>query len=220
MRTTAQIASRLQEMVRGYNNQLARDALLKAALGIAFSFLVFGVVFWTAWVVGFAVAGYLHLSAWQFATLLTGLFIAVSAWSAWYRVDPLAALPRLAEPHMLVRTLALAAGVPVVSSRHALAGSALFLIGGPANLFQALRFWAARIRADAALIEEASRLLTRCDPQSPALPSRDAAAALLLLRLTLVKVVPSGDAAALALTDKGFALVSTKAGKGERQSRQ
>jgi hypothetical protein len=108
-----------------------------------------------------------------------------------------------------------------VATRHAVAGAAVVLIGGPANIFQAVGIWAHRIRADTALIEQAARLLILCQTELPVEEVRRPAAALLLRRLALIKATPRGDSAALLLTDKGFAIVGGgKTGKGRRPAHE
>ena len=99
-------------------------------------------------------------------------------------------------------------GISYFKLRHAVAGFAVVLIGGPANLLEALGIWVSRLRADQPLIEEASSLLAACRADYPIERVREPAAALLLKRLALIKVVPSGDSSALAPTAKGSAILS------------
>jgi hypothetical protein len=220
MSNPPQIASRLREIVRRYNRELALDALLKALLGIAFSFLVFGLLFWGGWFVGIFFARSLNLHAWQFGAFLSGLFLVTALWSAWQRVDPLAGLQRLSEKQLLLTLISQdSSQLLYFSPRHATAGVAILLIGGPANLFQAFGIWTSRLRADESLLEESARLLAACDPQCAAEQVRKPTAALLLRRLALIKVVPGGDSPAFALTEKGSTVVSgAKAGGGKRST--
>jgi hypothetical protein len=84
-------------------------------------------------------------------------------------------------------------------------------------VIEALGIWAHRIRAQGSLIQDASRLLASCKTAFPIEQIREPAAALLLKRLALIKVVARGDSAALALTDKGVAVVlKGDASKGKR----
>jgi hypothetical protein len=209
MNGTPHIATRLQDLVLRYNRELALDAALKALLGVLFSFLVFGLLFWFGWFIGVFVARNFNLQAWQFGCLVSGLFLLAATWSAWRRVNPLAGLPRLTDRQLLLTLLSQASpDILYFSPRHATAGVAVLLIGGPANLFQALGVWAYRIRADAALIEAASRLLVECQEKCPVMRVAEPAAALLLRRLALIKIVLSGESSALTATDKGRAVLS------------
>jgi hypothetical protein len=207
MGEVAPIAERISRLVERRNRELASDAALKAGLGVAFSLLTFGVFFWFSWVIGFMVSALLSLYAWQFAAILTGLFFVVTVWSAWRRVDPLAELTPMTDEEWMLTMLSQATGAFLYfSPRHATAGAALILLGGPVAVFESLGIWAHRLPADPSLIEEAAKLLVRCDKELSAEEVRVPAAAFLLRRLALIKVVPHGESAALALTDKGFAL--------------
>ncbi|MSQ93984.1 MAG: hypothetical protein EXR98_05440 [Gemmataceae bacterium] len=206
----------LAEMVRRRNRELAFDAILKAGLGVVFSFFTFGFVFWFAWFVGFFFGRQMNLVPWQFAGMFTGVFFVAATWSAWRRIDPLAGLALLSDREWFLTMLSQAAGgLGYFSPRHASAGFAVVLIGGPAGVMEAIGIWAHRIRADAGLIDDAARLLDRCESVVPIGQVRNLTAAFLLHRLALVKLVPHGDQSALTLTDKGLAVVSN--GKGGRE---
>jgi hypothetical protein len=220
MSNTPPIAGRLRDMVGGYNRELAAEALGKALLGVVVSFFVFGFVFWCGWFVGFAVADSLNLEAWQFGALLSGLFLVVATWSAWRRVDPLAAVQPLSDRQLLLTLISQASpGLLYFSPRHATAGAAVVLIGGPANVFQALGIWASRIRADGPLLEEASRLVAACNGNCPIEEVREPVAALLLRRLGLIKVIPNGDSSAFTLTEKGLTVLGGAKARGRKRSR-
>jgi hypothetical protein len=209
MNSSPQIVDRLSEMANRRNRELASDAMLKALLGIGFGVVTFGVLFWMGWFVGIFVAHSVHLNAWQFGAILTGLFFVVATWSAWRRVDPLAGLQPLTDRQMLLTLIGQATGAFVYfSPRHATAGAAIVLLGGPASVFEALGIWAHRIRTDTAQLEQAARLLVLCQKELPADEVGAPAAAFLLRRLALIKVLPRGESAALALTDKGMAVLS------------
>jgi hypothetical protein len=216
---TTDITGRLHDLVHRYNRELAGEALLKALLGVVFSILVFGFVFWFGWAVGWFVARPLGLEAWHCGALLSGLFLVVATWSAWRRVNPLAGLEPLSdEQRMLTLLSQVTPGLLSFSPRHATAGAAVVLIGGPANVFEGLGIWASRIRADEPLIAEASRLLTACSTNYPVEEMREPAAALLLRRLALIKVIPSGDSAALTLTDRGLTVLTGEKGRARKRS--
>lgn len=211
MSSNTKIAGRLHDMVRQYNRKLAADAMLQLVLGIAFCSLTFGFVFWVAWFSSSLFLRNLGLHAWQFGAVFSGLFIVVAVWSAWSRVDPLADLKPLSEREQMHRLVSLAVGLTYFSPRHATAGAAVMLLGGPASIFQALGIWAHRLRANDAIIAEASSLLAASDPQCPIEKIHEIASAVLLKRLGLIKVVPNGESHALTLTEKGRKILENRA---------
>lgn len=203
------LQDRLAEMVRSRNRELAGDALLKAAIGVVFSLLTFGFVFWFGWFFGIYFSRQLNLPAWQFGALFTGVFLVAATWSAWRRVDPLAGVAPLTDREWFLMMLSQAAGgLGYFSPRHASAGFAVVLIGGPAGIIEAFGVWAHRIRADAGVIEDAARLLDRCEPQLPIAQVHNLAAAFLLYRLALVKLIGQEEERVLRLTEKGLTIVS------------
>jgi hypothetical protein len=204
-------------VVRRHNREVGSDAALKASLGIVFSLITYGFLFWFGWVVGFFMAGSLNLHPWQFAAIFAGIFLIVATWSAWVRVNPLAGLEPLSDQQRLLTLISLASpNIVYFSPRHATAGAAVVLLGGPAAVIEAIGIWAHRIRTKGALMEDAACLLGSCQTAFPVEQIRHPAAALVLRRLHLIKVVPHGNSAALALTDKGFAVLSGgKAKKGK-----
>ncbi|MBI2804326.1 MAG: hypothetical protein HYX68_05000 [Planctomycetes bacterium] len=216
MRTVAPIARRLAELVRRRNAEIGWDAILKASLGIIFTLVTFTVFFWFSWFAGFLLGVYLGLQAWQFATIFTGLFFIAATWSAWLRIDPLTDLQPLSDDEQMVTLIGAAVGLSTFSPRHASAGFAFVLIGGPAGVIEAYGIWAHRLRADSRLIDEAARLLQSCDPVLPVNEVRNLAAAFLLRRLALIKVVPHEDSHALTLTEKGNKVISRGTSKVKR----
>jgi len=207
---TFEIATCLQEMVRDYNRQRAIDALGKSVLGIVFSLLTFGFLYCCAWFFGSFFARSLGLHAWQFAALLSGLFFAVAIWSAWRHVEPFADLPpRMPDRQELMHALVgQAVGIGYFNPRHAVAGFAVLLIGGPANVLEGLGIWATRLRADQGRIEDAACLLAACAEDYSIEEVREPASGLLLKRLALVKVIRKGDSPGLALTEKGAGILA------------
>ena len=90
------IAARLRELVRQHGRELAGEILLRVGLGLVFSLLTFGFVFWVAVIFGWYFAWQLGLGVWQFAEIVTAVFFVVAhRRSAWSRVDPLARSVRL-----------------------------------------------------------------------------------------------------------------------------
>lgn len=216
MKSNPQVAARLHDLVRRHNGSVAADAALKAALGIVFSFLTFGLVYWFGWFVGVFVARQVGLQAWQFGAIMTGLFLIVATWSAWRRVDPLAGVPRMTDRQWLLTVISQASpDILYFSPRHASAGLAMLLLGGPAGIFQAIGIWAHRLPANDTRIAEAARLLAACEMACPIEQIRDPAAAFLLKRLALIKLVPGRSSQAFALTEKGIGVLG-RTSKGIR----
>jgi hypothetical protein len=213
MSAAQSIAVQLGEMTGHYNRRLAFGAVLKASLGLVFSLLTFGFVYWFGWFLGFLIARYLSLQAWQFGLLFTAVFLTAATWSAWRNVNPLSGLQPLSQKERMVLLVSEAVDLGCFSPRHASAGAAVVLIAGPASVLHAVGIWTYRIRYDGSLIEEAASLLFACEERCPAMQVRQPNAALLLRRLGLIKVVSDGELAALTVTDKGFKLLSSAKGK-------
>jgi hypothetical protein len=209
------IASRIEELVREHGRKLRTDILIRVVSGIAFSILTFGFVYCFFWMFGCVVAYQLGLAQWQFATLATALFFVVAVWSAWRRVDPLAAVRPLTpegQLTLLVSHVVLGVGF---SPRHAVGGAGMALIGGPANLVHALGDFNSRLRADASRIAAAARLLEACRKFYPIENLKDVEAALLLRRLALIKLVPLDYSHRIALTEKAEKLLRAASKKGK-----
>lgn len=221
MNATHTIAARLDELSRRHNRGLAFDAALKASLGLVFSLLTFGVVYWLGWCVGFFFAPYLSLQAWQFGLLVAAVFVAVATWSAWRNVNPLAGLQPMSEKELMTMLVSEAAGLGCLSPRHASAGAAVVLMGGPASLLRAVATRTARIRRGHALMEDAASLLVASEESCLARRVRQLNAAVLLRRLGLIKVISHDESAALTVTDKGMRLLSGAKGKaGKRPAKR
>jgi hypothetical protein len=166
--------------------------------------MTFGLFYWGAWYHSLFVARYVGLDAWQLGAILTGLFVLAASWSAWRRVDPLADLARLSDQDLMLTMISGAAGgLGYFSPRHALAGFAVVLIGGPASMFEAVGIWAHRLPADPGLIESAARLLVSCQTEVQPLTLHNVSGASLLHRLALVKIVPCDQTKGVMPTQKG-----------------
>ncbi len=211
MSNTRQIAARLQDAADRHNREVNLEVWGKVFLGVGFSFLVFGFLFCFGWLAAWFFGHPLNLEAWQFGAIVAGLFFIVATGSAWQRVDPLAGLQPLSDGQRLLTLISYATpGLVYFSPRHATAGVAVVLLGGPLNVLEGLGIWVCRLRADPVSIEEASRLLAACREPYPVEEVREPAAALLLLRLKLIKAAPSGDSAVILLTEKGEKMLPRK----------
>lgn len=211
---SSKLKDRLTDRIRTRNRELAGDAALKGLLGVVFSLLTFGVVFWFAWVFGFCFVTSSGIHPALFAAIISGVFFVAATVAAWQRVDPLVELAPPGDENELMRHLAHAAGQVYFNPRYAIAGAALVLIGGPAGILEAIGIWLHRLPTDPALIEQGVLILEACDPKLPSRDLRSLPAAFLLWRLGLVKIVPHEEIRALTLTDTGFALL----GKGTPQA--
>jgi hypothetical protein len=207
MNISPQLIDRIADLVRRRNRELAFDAVLRAGFGILFSCLSFAFVFWVGWYTGITLAPLVDIDAWLFGAVGAGFFIVVMTWLAWRRVDPFPGFEPLTKEQLVLtlKNRATESAIPL-SPYRARTDMAMLLLGGPAGIFEAVGIWAHRLRADEVLIEEAARLLTLCKSDCPIEKVRVPAAAVLLRRLALIKVMPSGESMVLKLTDKGFAL--------------
>jgi hypothetical protein len=213
------IASRIQELVRQHGRELRNDILIRIVTGIAFSLLTFGFIFWFVWVFGFVAAYQLGLAPWQLAAAVTAVFFVAATASAWYRVDPLAAIrPMTPKQKMtfLVSRAVLGAGF---SPQHAVGGAATALLGGPANFVQAIGIFGSRLGVNDAGVASAARLLDACRKNYPIENVKDADAAVLLRRLALIKFVPLDYSHRIALTEKAEKLLRAADKAGGKKSK-
>jgi hypothetical protein len=220
MTDSSHVLKRLGKMVRRRNGELVFEAALKGLFGVVFSLITFGLIFWIGWFSGLIFfAGALNLHAWQFGAILTGVFFVVATWSAWRRVNPLAGLRPLSDEEKIATLISQAAGgLGLFSPRHASAGFAVVLIGGPASILEAIACWSLRLPARKAILQEAALLLETCP--CPLERVQTPAAALLLKRLALITVIALGESAALSLTDKGMNLLSTSRKKRQTEEQR
>lgn len=202
------IEARILRLVRARNRELAFEALVGAIMGLLVTAFIFGAIAGLAWLAAFFLGTPLGLDRSAFALGVAGLFLLVALVSAWRRVDPLVGLAPMTDQQLLLTLISL--GSPRLlyfSPRHATAGAAALLLGGPANLCEALGTWAHRLRWSPAMVQEAARLLERSRDACPADAIGDARAGLLLKRLALVKTIERGSALALTTTERGRAVL-------------
>jgi hypothetical protein len=215
------IASRIEELVRKHHHDLRTDILIRVVTGIVFSLLTFGFVYWFFWLFGFMAAYHLGFEPWQLAASVTAFFFVVATWSAWRRVDPLAAIRPLTVKEQMTLLVSQAAGLGGFSPRHALSGAGTALLGGPANFVQAIGIANSRLRANESRIASAAKLLDACRKICPIENVKDVDAAVLLRRLALIKFVPLDYSHRIALTEKAEKLLRAAdkvAGKKGRPS--
>ncbi len=109
-----------------------------------------------------------------------------------------------------------AVGLHFFSPRHASAGLAVVLIGGPATVLEGIGIWASRICADELLIERAANLLAGCKEICPVEEIEHLEAAVLLKQLALIKVIPGPESSALTVTEKGEGVLLGKGQGGKK----
>lgn len=185
------------------------EALLALVLGVVFTAVVFGAMFWFCWFMALIFVGW--SDAPKIAAGVTGLFFLVACFSAWRKSDPLANLEPLApgEPLGWNATMVAAHGLGVpILTRRSLAGLGAVLLGGPANLFDAIDVWRHRLpRCD---VRIAHRLLMDCRGGLNLESIQDHTAMLVLYRLQLIRV-RHGDATLQAHpTAKGDAILDDR----------
>jgi len=177
---------------------LGAQAAAEGISGVIFTLLIFFGVFWISWLVMFIFVNLSMKAATWAALSVMVVFAAVSVWTAWKKIDPLAgmrpydAADAAADAATMVTSLTLG---PVMFrfNRFSSAGFALLLISGPSNLLEALATWRGRIPEGD--IEDVSRraasLLMACGEEgieSTAIDAQDTSAVVLLRTLGLAKL--------------------------------
>jgi hypothetical protein len=197
----------IARIVARRNGETALEAFGEVALGVLFTALTFGVVYWLAWVFGFfGLSGALGMRASELAAWITGVLFVVAVLSAWRQVDPLQSLPPLTQRQELLTTISMASpNVLYFSPRHASAGVAMLLLGGPVNVMRGVGAWRHRVRWRGVTPDQAGALLARCERGLPLEQLDDLAGALLLRRLALIRVTGLGGTKTVELTEKGRA---------------
>lgn len=190
------------------NREILLEAAIAATAGVIFSLITFGVLWWLMWIFCWFTIG--RGSAVMVASVGTAIFVLVAVVSAWRRVDPLEHLSPMTGRQMLTQdaagALTLATGVPIMT-RHSTAGAGVVLIGGPANIFEALSLYRHRIRAGHRQIAQAAELVDRVSAGDVAIDQLDEAdsqALHILSRLKFIKVVqePGASQPVLRSTQK------------------
>jgi hypothetical protein len=196
----------IRQRVSKRNRELATEALLGGLLGVLFTAVVLGFIFWTAWLIAFFPLG--SARATLVASVVAGVFALVAFVSAWRRTNPLAGIDPMSEAQW-TRFMALqAAGYGAAAEpRRALAGAAHVILGGPVNILEAISTWRHRLRVNQATFAGAADLLNRAARGAvPTEQIEHPPAALLLNRLGLARVapaVPRSPALLLSLTAAG-----------------
>ena len=193
-------------------------AIIQMVSGIAVTVVTLGFLFCATWIFGGFFADLIGLRRTSFSLAVMALFGVVSIVSAWRSVDPLKGVKPMSDIEMLMLEISLLTPrLGYFSPRHATAGAAWVLIGGPANVFDGVRSWRERLRANEVLLRSSADLLDRCRANVPVRQLGPAAsAAVLLRRLGFAKVVGRGPTAELALTERGRTLAADQAARPPR----
>lgn len=211
MAAQSKIADRIRSMVRDHDRKVAGEAILKLLIGLVFTAMTFVMVFGFLYIGVGAFVAQFGISGLKFAMWSTLVFVLVSVGSAWYRVNPMSGLRRLTDEEYFLTIASLKIDeLCYFSPRHATAGAAMILIGGPATILEALGMWTNRFGASSACIGEAATMLASCEDPMPIESIRNREAAILLRRLALVKFVPRGHSMGMTLTEKGSKAAPTK----------
>jgi hypothetical protein len=226
MTATDKTAARLRDAVASRNAEARRDALTQILLGIVICIVSFGFVFAVFFMallcMGFSRIGILErMLGWStlhYAFCFTLVFAISATISAWFRVDPLRGLRPANDRDFMLGVLMSQAVGPVLlfSPRHATAGFATVLIGGPANIFEGIGIWNARMDVDDNLLHDAAALLILCKDQHPLKKVRNVQPAVLLRKLGLIKIVTASDDDRICLTEKGRSMLGGNRAKREK----
>lgn len=208
MRDFGSIAHRVRARTRARNRELALEAIIEQSIGALFTTMTIGFIFGFTWLIVIFSGGPFGLARWQFAGLVAGTFLLVTFISAWRRVDPLGGVSPLSPGQEMATLISLATpGVMYFSPRHASAGAAALLIGGPENILNAFGTWRHRLPTGGRLYDQAAGVLVAAEAEPPASSIEQPRAAILLSRLALIKVVSTGSTAKIMLTEKGRLLL-------------
>ncbi len=202
------VATALRAAILSHNRELYLTAMVKAGLGLIliavigfFSFLIF----W--FIVSF---GFRLSNSRMIALGIVTLYQVVAFVSAWRHVDPMAGVSltgsEIATRNVVNSATYFATGIPVLR-REGLAAAASALIGGPANVLEAVADWRGRLPCGDEFIAEAAKVMADA-PTKPTAESVNPRAAAVLYRLGLIKAERGeGGQMQIATTQKGLELL-------------
>jgi len=159
------------------------EALVDVSTGFLYCLFSFGLLYFLTWYYGsFA------WRIWWIAPVITSTFFLVACWSAWRQVNPLEGLRQLTDTEMLLTELSLATpNLLFFSPRHAVSGSAVLIIGGPANLLNAIGSILHRLPSSSSTRRDAATLLSLAAQGCVVNTITDPQPVVLLYRLALIK---------------------------------
>lgn len=214
MSSQARISDRIRRRVRARNREYLIEAVIEAALGVLFSLMTFGLLYLIALFVLFRTGAPFGLTRLQFALILAAVSFVVCLISAWRRENPFEGLKPMTDAQMLMTLISQTSTDYVHVNRHTVAGMAMLLLGGPANLVSALGTWCHRLPSNRQLLDQAAEVLSACNSELDLEPLDRLRAALLLRRLGLI--VPRGDSMIIMITDQGRTVRGKERKSGEK----
>jgi len=197
-------------LATSHDRKIIGEAMTTLLVGAVTCIVVYGFVFWLSWLAfALVLRQYRIGSTATTASLVTGIAVLVSILSAWRKHDPFQNVQGMDQRvQNLQMGLGYATGIPIVN-RQSLAGIASLLIGGPANIMDAIAVWRTRPHTDASTLEAADRLLRASRQGAAPSISTERNAVALLYRLGLIKAVQQGDSIMIQATAKGMELLGS-----------
>lgn len=203
LRSDPLVEERIEKLIRAHNRELLIAGLTKLALGLLFTFFIYGICYWLFWVIQCFTTGWAWFDSYR-PLILTGILLTIAFYASYRRVNPLEGVVQLSEAEELALLAGEAVGIGTfVNPTLVFAGSLVVLFGGPASILQGISALLHRIRFDAKLLQTASIVLARCEAGCPFKALLSPRAALLLKFLALIKVVPLAEEDGCVLTEKG-----------------
>jgi hypothetical protein len=202
------MSAQLKAAIDQENRRILGEAAVTLLVGMGTCILVFGVVFWLSWFVFTMFFRNFQIgSATTTALIITGIFALVSIFSAWRKHDPFENVQAMdGKVQSLQLGLGYAMGVPIVN-RQSAAGIASLLIGGPANIMDAIGLWRRRLHAGPELLASAGQVLRESRQGISPQMVKDQRAIVLLHRLGLVKSSHEQGKLQIIATLKGADLI-------------
>ncbi len=201
---------RLRKSIQRRNSELQTQALVDGVMGLLVTGGTFGMIFAGAWLFSFVSVASSSSGAALIAFFVTAAMLGVTLYSAWRRVNPMADLDPPPPEHPTVEwvenVLSEVSDVPVIDPRFAVAGAAALLMSGPENLLEAIAVWQHRLPVDDAVVKHAGELLELCREGASVGDIHDTQSAIVLRRLTLIRIVPD-EIPRLETTDRGQRLL-------------
>lgn len=203
-------AAAVAERVRRRNRELALEAAAAAGMGVGFTVLTFAGLFgivWMTWWLGGSPFGWSPALA---GAVVVGVFGLLTLLLTWRRYEPFRDLESMSGERLGAVLVAPTELSVLMAPRHIGAGGAAVLLGGPANVLEAIDLWRHRLPDDDALHARCAAMLEACVRGVRISTIEDGAAAVQLKRLALVKVRGVDDDHVLELTARGE---ETRAGR-------
>ena len=197
-------AAGIRGLVRKHNGERWLEAVVEFGLGVLFSLITFGGVFWLSWlVVAF------RSDAVLIAGTITVVCAVLSFLAAWKKVNPLQDIEPMTDAEFAMTMISIVGpGTWYFSPKRAMAGLLLILFAGPANLLAVVASLRRRLPASESGVQAATATLRDAAARDLPVDSVNRDGLVLLFRLRLVKAVGGdGGQVHLRITEKGRDLV-------------